>query len=296
MDLMLNVDRAPAPGETVLSNGGVAYIPGGKGANAALAFSKLGAHSVFCTKLGADVHGQQLFRYYKDCGIDTSFIKVDRDNPTGFAAIVKESSGQNRIILYPGANEKLGTDNLLDAFSSEPDALFINFEISFQTALSAAKLAASRAIPIFLDAAPADKTMPLEELPYLEVFSPNETETFELCGIMPAGADSSLRAAIALFRRVSCKYVVIKQGARGACIYDGKHFDMIPAAHVQKVVDTTAAGDTFTAALALEYLRCSDIKASAKYAAAAAAVAVSRFGASSSIPSEQEVNAFIEMQ
>ena len=294
MDLMLNVDRVPAAGETVLSDGGVAYIPGGKGANAALAFAKLGAHSVFSAKLGADVHGQQLFKYYKESGIDTSYIKVDRDCPTGFAAIMKENNGQNRIILYPGANEHLLADNLLEAFSSSPDALYLNFEISFQTALSAAKIAASRNIPIFLDAAPADKNMPIEALPYLEIFSPNETETAELCGILPSGADSSLRASLALWRRVKCKYIVIKQGARGACVYDGKHFDMIPAARVPKVVDTTAAGDTFTAALTLEYMRTGDVKAAAKYAAAAAAVAVSRFGASSSIPTVAEVMSFIQ--
>ena len=110
---------------------------------------------------------------------------------------------------------------------------------------------------------------------------------------MPAGADTSLRAALALWRRLKCRYIVIKQGARGACIYDGKHFDMIPAFRPDKVVDTTAAGDTFTAAMTLEYLRTGDIKAAARYGAAAAAISISRVGASSSIPTAEEVRRFI---
>lgn len=292
MDLALNVFRAPRAGETVMDDGGVAYTPGGKGANAAVAFARLGARSIFATKLGVDAHGRQLYNYYKDSGIDTSHIKVDRDFPTGFSVVIKESDGQNRIIVYPGANTHISTENMIEAFSSEPDALFLGFEIGFPSALMAAKLASSRNIPIFLDAAPADKKFPLESLPYLEVFSPNESETFEYTGIMPAGADSSLRAALALWRRVNCKYIVIKQGERGACVYDGKHFDMI-SAYKTDAVDTTAAGDTFSAAMTLEYLRTRDIKGAIKYGAAAAAIAVSRQGASSSVPTKAEVEEFI---
>ena len=293
MDLSLNVYRVPKAGETVNDNGGVAYVPGGKGANAAVTFSKLGAHTLFCTKLGADIHGQQLFNYYKELGLDTTYVTVDRDYPTGFAVVMKESDGQNRIILYPGANQHISTDNIASAISSNPDAVFLGFEISFDSVLAAARMAASKGIPIFIDAAPADKRHSLELLPEVEIFSPNETETFEYTGIMPAGADASLRAALALWRRVKCRYIVIKQGARGACIYDGKHFDMIPAERVDKVVDTTAAGDAFTSAMTLEYLRTGDIKSAVKYGAVAGAITVSRAGASSSVPSAEEIRNFI---
>lgn len=293
MDLSLNVCRMPAAGETVSDDGGVAYVPGGKGANAAVAFAKLGGNTVLCAKLGKDLHGQQLYNYYKELGIDTSFIKVDLANPTGFAVVMKEYGGQNRIILYPGANLGLTTENISAAFSSSPDALFTGFESSFDTALTAAKIAASRGIPIFLDAAVAKKDYPLEELPMLELFSPNETETYEYTGIMPIGADASLRAAIMLYRRVKTKYVVIKQGERGSCIYDGKHFYMVPAMRSETVVDTTGAGDTYTAALTLEYLRSGDMRHAASYATAAAAIAVSRHGASGAVPSADEVERFL---
>ena len=294
MDLSMNMYKLPAPGETVLDDGGVAYTPGGKGANAAIAFQKLGADCIFCTKLGADLHGQKLYGYFKEMGLNTAFIKVDRENPTGFAAVLKEAGGQNRIIYYPGANICLSRENLQEAFSSEPDAVYINFEVSFDIALTAAKMAASRGIPIFVDAAPADKSFALESLPPIEVFSPNETETQKYTGILPAGADSSLRAALALWKRVKCKYLVIKQGARGAFIYDGKHYSMIPAYRADKVVDTTAAGDAFGAAFTIQYLQTyGNVVLAAKYGVAAGAVTVSRPGAASSVPSALEVADFI---
>ena len=295
MDLSMNMYKLPAPGETVCDDGGVAYTPGGKGANAAVALKKLGANTVFCTKLGQDVHGQRLYSYFKDVGLDTSYIKVDSDNPTGFAAVLKENGGQNRIIYYPGANGFITYDNLLDAFKSSPDAVYINFEVSFEVALMAADIAASKGIPIFIDAAPADKEYRLERLPEIEIFSPNETETERYTGILPQGAESSLRAALALYRRVKCKYLVIKQGSRGVFIYDGKHYSMIPAYRADKVVDTTAAGDAFTAAMVYEYLESGgDIVLSAKYGAAAGAVAISRNGAASSVPTSSEIMDFIK--
>ena len=255
MDLSMNLFKVPAPGQTVIDDGGVAYTPGGKGANAAIALSKLGGYTFFCTKLGADVHGQRLFTYYKENRLDTRFIKVDHDFPTGFAVVMKEASGENRIVVYPGANNNLNTDNILEAFSCEPDAVYLGFEIPFPLVISAARIAKERGIPVFIDAAPASKDYPLENLPPVEIFSPNETETIEYTGINPSGSESCLRAAYQLYSKVKCRYVVIKLGARGAFIFDGKHCDMIPPYKADRVLDTTAAGDTFTAAMTLEYLR-----------------------------------------
>ncbi len=294
MDLSMNMFKIPEPGETLLDDGGIAYTPGGKGANSAVAFAKLGGDCVFCTKLGADAHGQKLFNYYKSSGINVSHIKVDQETPTGLAVVLKEADGANRIIVYPGSNKLLNADNILDAFSCEPDALYIGFEIPFASAVAAAKIASAKNIPIFVDAAPASKDYPLETLPMVEIFSPNESETFEYTGIMPTNTESCLKAAHALYNKVKSKYIIIKLGSRGAFLYDGKHFDLIPAYRADKVVDTTAAGDTFTAALTLEYLRTGNIKNSIKYGAAAAAISVSRKGAGESVPSEGEVVEFMK--
>ena len=293
MDLSMNLYKVPEPGQTVIDDGGVAYTPGGKGANAAVAFARLGAECVLCTKLGADVHGQRLFDYYKSGGVNTSFIKVDHDYPTGFAVVMKEYDGTNRIVVYPGANAHITNENIIESFSCMPDALYLGFEIPFQSAVAAAKVAAAKGIPIFIDAAPASREYPLESLPTVEIFSPNESETLEFTGITPTGTESCLKAAIAIQSRVKCRHVVIKLGSRGAFIYDGKHFDMIPAYRPEKVVDTTAAGDTFTAAMTIEYLRSGNIANAVRYGAAAAAIAVSRKGASVSVPTEAEVMQFL---
>lgn len=295
MDLSMNLFKVPQPGQTVIDDGGVAYTPGGKGANSAIALARLGAHTVFCSKLGADVHGQRLFNYYKDSGIDTSYIKVDHDYPTGFAVVMKEGSGENRIVVYPGANNNITNDNILDAFSCKPDALYLGFEIPFSTVVTAAKIAASRSIPIFIDAAPAQASYPLQNLPPIEIFSPNETETMEYTGITPAGSESSLRAAYNIYSKVKCKYVVLKLGSRGAFVFNGKHCDVIPPYKPDRIVDTTAAGDTFTAAMTLEYLtNAGNIVGAVNYGAAAAAIAISRKGASTSIPTSDEVRKFMQ--
>ena len=297
MDLSMNMYKIPEPGQTLIDDGGVAYVPGGKGANAAVALQRLGADCVFCSKVGADLHGQKLYQYYRDFGIDTSYMKVDRETPTGLAVVMKESSGQNRIIVYPGANANLSVEKVEEAFACSPDAVYLGFEIPFSIALTAARLASVGGIPIFVDAAPADKEHPLESLPPVEVFSPNETETLEYTGILPQGAESSLRAALALYKRVKCKYVVIKQGSRGAFVYDGKRYFLSPAKKAGAVVDTTAAGDAFTAALAVEYIRTGgDIRRAVEYAVAAGAITVTRQGAASSIPTEEEVLALLSSE
>ena len=294
MDLSMNMYRIPNEGETVIDDGGVAYTPGGKGANAAMALMKVGAKVVFCAKLGQDVHGQRLFNYYKYAGMDVSCLKADPDFPTGLAVVMKEADGKNRIVVYPGANGNITNENVIDAFSSNPDAVYIGFEIPFNIALTAAKVASAKGIPIFIDSAPAKKEHPLEALPEIEIFSPNESETEEYTGISPAGVESSLRAALALYKRVKAKYIVIKQGARGAFIYDGKHYDTIPAIRADKTVDTTAAGDAFTAAMVAEYMRNGgDIKSAVIYANAAGAITVTRAGASSSVATDAEIRALL---
>ncbi len=283
MNLIMNMYKLPEAGETVSDDGGVAYTPGGRGANAAIAL----------TRLGADLHGQKLYNYYKELGINTSAIKVDHDYPTGLSLVIREAEGADRIVLYPGANGNITTENIIDAFACEPDAVYLSFELPFPTVLAAAKVASAKNIPIFIDSTPASKDDQLEALPFVEIFSPNENETFEYTGIMPTGSESSLRAALALYRRVKCKYLVIKQGSRGAFIYDGKHYDMVTPYRPDKIVDSDSAGDAFTAALTLEYLRTYSIKDSVKYGAAAAAITISRAGGGNSVPTEQEVVDFM---
>ena len=295
MDFVMKVEKLPEAGQTVVESRSYSYVPGGKGANAALALARLGADSIFCARLGSDQNGKKLKELYQSNGVDTRFIKFDRLNPTGLASIIVEDDGANRIIVYPGANGFLSEEDVEDAFTCIPDAVFIQFEIPDEAVLAAAKFAKKRNIPIFVDAGPARTDYPLEKLPPLEIISPNESETLALTGILPNNSDNCLRAASALLNRVPAKYVVIKLGGRGAYIHDGKFSQLIPTFEGE-VVDTTAAGDAFTSALTLEYLNTGDIVKSVRYANAVGTLVVGKAGASSSLPTAAEVDEFLRQR
>ncbi|MBQ9703332.1 MAG: ribokinase [Clostridia bacterium] len=293
MDMVMNVDFVPVEGQTVIDKGSYSYVPGGKGANSAVAFSRLGAKCVFLTKLGNDTNGDTLLDLYKNEGMDVSYIKRDDTVASGLAAILVEKTGQNRIIVFPGANSKIELETVSEAIASKPDALYMQFEINYDAILHAANEASNAGIPIFIDAGPANKDFPLDKLPRVTVFSPNESETEAFTGIAPTTEEKCKEAALCLLERVKAEYIVIKLGGRGAYIFDGER-GVIKAPYDMPVVDTTAAGDAFTAALTLEYLRSGDIFSSCDFANAAGSITVSRPGASSSIPNEREVSEFLK--
>lgn len=295
MDFVQRMRRVPNAGETVVESAdyGYGYVPGGKGANSAVAFARMGDDCVFCTRLGMDANGDRLLSVYQKEGIDTRFAVRDKEAATGLASILVEESGANRIIVYPGANERLNAEDVEEAFTCYPDAVYLQFEIPDEPVLAAAKFAAEKDIPLFVDAGPARADYPLEKLGKVEIFSPNETETRIFTGIDPSNAENCLRAAIKLSSMVKAKYIVIKLGGRGAFLYDGKYYHIIPSISVP-VADTTAAGDTFTAALIHFYLDGVPMEEAVYLANCAAAIGVSRAGAYTSIPTLKEVLAFAD--
>ena len=292
MDFVMSVSKIPQGGETQLESGTYQFVPGGKGANSAVAVRRLGGDSVFCCRLGKDANGSIMHNIYKKEGLDTRFIVVDPEAVTGLGAIMVEPNGQNRIILFPGANVRLTKEDIDASFISRPDALLMQLEIPVDAVMHAAWTANDKNIPIILDAGPANADFPLEELPPLEIFSPNETETEIFTGINPTNPDNCLRAAMELQKKVVAKYYVIKLGGRGCYIYDGKYYHCLPAYGVN-AVDTTAAGDAFTAALTLEYLRSGNIVRAGRYANVVGALAVSKKGALPSLPTDAMVEKFI---
>ena len=289
MDFVMNTPKIPVAGETIICDGGYKYIPGGKGANSAVAVARLGGGSLFCTSVGRDANGDALLALYNDEGIDTRFIYRATDAPTGLAAIMVEGNGQNRIMVFPGANQKITKEAIDLAVSEKPDALFMQLETSSETVVYAANAASAAGIPIVIDAGPADPGFPLDKLPEIEIFSPNESETEIFTEIKPSDEKSCAEAVLKLSELVKAKHYCIKLGDKG-CYVDGV---TVPSFKTE-AVDTTAAGDTFTAALTLEYLKDGDIMRAASFACAAAAIVVSRKGASSSIPHRTEVEAFLE--
>ena len=295
MDFVMRVGEIPTAGRTVIESRTYRYVPGGKGANSALAFSRLGADCVFCTRLGQDANGEVLKSLYESAGIDTRYIVNDETHPTGLAVIMVEDEGANRIIVYPGANEAVCRADVEAALNCRPDAVFMQLEIGEQAILDAAAMAAERAIPVFVDAGPARMDFPLAAMAEMTVLSPNESETEIFTGINPDTEENCIAAAKKLAAMGNAQYIVIKLGGRGAFVWDTEAvYGELIASYPTQAVDTTAAGDAFTAALTLEYLRSGDIFRAVRYGNAVGSITVSRAGASTSIPTASEVDAFLE--
>ncbi len=296
METTVTVARFPDKAETLKDEGGISYAPGRGGANAAIALAKLGATSVFATRLGLDLYGQKLYNYYKESGIDTSFVKVDRDFSTGLSLSVREADGSVRRVDFPGANEHLTTDAISEAIATSPDAVFVNFESGFALAAKTAKIAAARRVPVFIDASPANANLALESLPEIEVFTLTDADVKRYTGITMSTSQDAMRAAFAMRRKVTAKYIVINQGARGAMIYDGKRCEVVSPQYFEKPVDLRAADEAFSASLASEYFASGNIKEATKFALFARGVTASRHGASTSLPTREELAGLMSEQ
>ena len=293
VDFVTMVDRIPSAGETVISEGSYGFIPGGKGANSAVAAARLGADVVFCTRIGNDTYGKSLKKLYADEGIDTRFVLTDNHAPTGLSSIIVEKNGNNRITVFPGANKNLSTDDVEEAFTTYPDALLLQFEAPCDSINTAITLANHSDVPVFVDAGPATDDIKIDLLGKIEIFSPNEREAYAYTGIAPTSAENYIRICLDLYSRLNVKYIVLKLSAKGCYLYDGHLGEAFPSYHVN-AVDTTAAGDSFTAALTYEYLRSGNIKSACKYANAVGALTVTKRGAIPSLPKENEVIDFIK--
>lgn len=293
IDFFIETPHIPRQGETLLSDGKYMLSPGGKGANSAMAAAKLGDTEVaLCARLGDDNYGEQLKRYFTLNGVNSRYIVTDKVEQTGSAFVMVEGDGTNRIVVFKGANKRLCPSDVDEAFKCCPDGVLVQFEGGQDAVAAAAVRAHKNGQPLFVDAGAATKDWNLSAIPACEIFSPNETETEVLTGIRPASPADCLKASITLCNRIDIKYVVLKLGSRGCFVYDGKYCDLVSSYDVN-AVDTTAAGDAFTAAIAVEYMRTGDIIRSAKYANAAGALTVTRRGAMASLPTGDEIRAFL---
>ncbi|MBR6513742.1 MAG: ribokinase [Clostridia bacterium] len=295
IDLTANMPYIPSAGQTLKSNYGYSITPGGKGANSAFAVSRLGGESVFCAKLGRDDYADRLMDMFRDAGINIDYITEAPEERTGLALVMVEKDGANRIVTYPGANRCLSYDDTAYAMECCPDALLVQFEIEENTVIDTVKYARSTDVPVIVDAGPASKDFPLSALGAVEIFSPNEEETYTYTGIRPVGKENCLKACMALAKLVKAKYYILKLGDRGVFFYDGLYHDIITP-HKVKAVDTTSAGDVFTAALAVEYLRSGDIKRACEYANIAGAITVTRQGSFNSVPCHNDIKEFAEQR
>jgi len=293
MDLLLLTPRIPMPGETMLSER-YQFGPGGKGANQAVAAAMLGGDTTFVCRIGEDAFGSQLRQSLINKNVNVEYVNISPSKQSGFAVIMLDECGNNRIIVHLASNLDLTRKDIDCAFCQHYDGVIIQFEIAEDIVAYTCEQARNRGTPVIVDAGPSIN-FPLEKIRNMEILSPNETETAVLTGITPNSDANCNRAVEILKKRADAKHIVLKMGANGAMHYFNGQSTHYPA-HKVNAVDTTAAGDVFTAAMTVQYLRHGDIGNAIMYANAAAALAVSKAGAQQSIPTAHEVDAFILSQ
>ncbi len=295
MDVVISLDRVPAEGESVIVNSR-AFVPGGKGANRAVALARLGGDTVFSCCLGTDAYGQTLADLYESENMDMSAITRLDGQGTGTAYILLESDGANRIAVYPGANDLYGTDNI-DFFArniTDSELLCAELEIPLTAVERLISLAVKNDVPAIIDAGPVKKGVNLNMFKGAYILSPNETEAYMLTGIKVENEDSAREACRAMYD-CGVKYALLKWGSHGSMCYDGSEFYLCPTFNrAGKVVDTTAAGDSYMAGLCKALSDGRSIKDAMRYATVVAGIAVTRFGAIPSLPHEEEVNKMIK--
>jgi len=292
MDLVVRVSHAPSAGETVQGRS-LDYLPGGKGANQAVAAARLGARTLMVARVGDDSLGEPVRQNLVSNGVDTSYVSVAPGRPQGIALILVDDEGQNRIVVAAGSNAALlpaDVDAAKAAFTPDTLVLLQN-EVGLETTIRAAQAAKEAGATVLWNPAPAPDGLPDEMLGCVDVLMPNESEAERLTAIAVNDSAGARRAAAALVSK-GIPNVVITLGERGALWCNRDETFEIPAFPVP-VVDTTAAGDTFAAGLAVALAEGLDAHAAMRFACGASALAVTQLGAQSGIPTRAQLDAFL---
>ena len=292
MDFVVRTRRLPAPGETVLG-GNFQMIPGGKGANQACAAGKLSRKSVvrMIGRVGYDMFADHLKASLAAAGVDVSAVAATRSEPTGVAFIGVDDQGQNSIIVASGANAVFPSGDVegsRTSFRSCRYALF-QLETPIDTVAAALKLARSEGAKTILDPAPA-QAVSTDLLSSVDVLTPNESEACILVGRRAhrITVDQASELAKALLS-MGPQSVLLKLGDQG-CFYSDGDCELHSPAFRVEARDSTAAGDTFNAALAVALSEDQSLEEALRFANAAAAISVTRLGAQASIPTRTEVD------
>jgi len=292
MDLVIKVARMPLPGETLAGHDFQA-IPGGKGANQAAAAARLGPHVAMVGRVGDDAYGPQLVENLSRQGVDTTHIQVDGGAATGLALILVDQAGQNSIVTSAGANGRVGFGDVdrIEAVLSEAQLLLLQFEVPMEAVRHVIELAAGLPVKVVLNPAPAWPVSP-ESLAKVDYLVPNETEATALTGVEVEDTATAEAAARELLG-YGVGAAIITLGAQGALLATREGSLHVPAAEVP-AVDTTAAGDAFIGGLATALVRGFSLQEAVRYATCAGTLAVTAFGAQTSLPDKAQVQAFYE--
>ena len=293
MDLVIE-GVLPGPGETRFGRG-FRMIPGGKGANQAVAAARLGARTSMLGRVGHDAFADVLTASLSGSGVDVSSVGPDPDEATGVALIVVQPGGENSILLASGSNMALQPADLEASKPLFEDAavVLLQFEVPLEVVDYALDLARACGCRTVLDAGPATDA-PLELLAKAHVLSPNETETGAILNMAVVDDDSALGASQRL-RDAGVETVLLKLGCRGALLHDTDGPRWFPAFPIDPV-DTTAAGDAFTAAIGVAIAENMPMDPAVRFANAAGALACTGMGAQPSLPTRQQVETFLQRQ
>ncbi len=289
MDLVVRVSHTPKPGETVLGSD-FATFPGGKGANQAVAASRMGGEVSMVGRVGMDDFGNALLQELVDNKVRTTHVIKDPTAPSGIAMITVAPDGENMIVVASGANSKVSEEDVNDAHSlmSDVDIMLIQMECPLETIIAAINLADVHNLPVILNPAPA-QPLSKDLLSKVEYLTPNQSELALLTG------EEDIEAGVDKLRTWGIRNIVITLGSEGARVIS-KDIDLHLPAFEVTAVDTTAAGDAFNGAFAVAIAEGDPLLKAVRYGMAAGALAATKRGAQPSLPTREEVEAFLSEQ
>lgn len=291
MDLVVKTDEIPKIGETLLGNE-LLQIPGGKGANQGVAIAKLNNHVNFLGMVGKDGFGEELLRSMESSGVNIKHIeKVDDD--TGIAVINVDKKGNNNIIVIPGANARVDKEYLNRHYKAFEEAEIVVFqlEIPIETVKEGLRISKRLGKVTILNPAPAHE-LDDEIISNIDILIPNEHE-LERMSKVKVNDDASILEAAKVLLKKGIKQIIVTLGSKGV-LYVDKESHKVFEAYKVKVVDTTAAGDSFIGGFTSSYAKDKNIESAIEMGQKTAALSIQKIGAQSSLPTREQVEKFDE--
>jgi len=288
-DLVTFSPRIPQPGETILGSG-FKTGPGGKGSNQAVAAARVGAAVTFVGRIGRDMFGDMALQVWQEAGIATDYVIHDDEAPTGVATIIVDEKGENIIVVASGANWRVSPADIEQAepVIAASKAFLTQLETPLDAVRRGLEIARQHRVTTILNPAPGRPLAP-DLLALVDIITPNQTEAAIITGVSSANAAD----ACAVLRAHGANTVVMTLGGEGVLLYDDNGPQRFPAFRVENVVDTTGAGDAFNGALAVGLAEGRPLAEAIHFANAAGALSVTRPGATESMPTRAEVEAFM---
>ncbi|MDY6938787.1 MAG: ribokinase [Cyanobacteriota bacterium] len=293
MDLVTRVPRFPRSGETLMGSS-FSTVPGGKGANQAVAAARLGIPTTMVGRVGGDEFGEVLLDGLRESGVDVGGVTIDDRTHSGVAAIAIDARGENNIIVVPGANDRVNSSDLQNLETRLPSAkvLLVQLEIPLETVRAAVRLARNAGVRVAFDPAPVPADFPRQLYREIDIITPNEVEASQLTGICVESPESAALAADRL-RAWGVGTAIVKLGAQGVYCATADDSFFVPAFAVD-AVDTVAAGDAFNGALAAAIVGDLSWHQAVTRAAAAGAIATTQPGARSALCDRPTLEAFLQ--